>query len=164
MDLFILFYGWLSIIYYLLLFFFLMIRRPPRYTRTDTLFPYTTLFRSLRDPARGDRHRRRRRLGALGALDLLGLAVVLGGFEAALRRQHFVEGGYHLGRRARIVDQNRADFIAIIVHRLIERFADGLGELVAVGIELVDSIGRRDELGREAGRGSVCQSVCHSVV
>src|SRR5260370_15102045 len=30
------------------LFFFLMIRRPPR----STLFPYTTLFRSLEDPAR----------------------------------------------------------------------------------------------------------------
>src|SRR3546814_11875694 len=29
-----------------ILFFFLMIRRPPRSTRTDTLFPYTTLFRS----------------------------------------------------------------------------------------------------------------------
>src|SRR3546814_1205369 len=27
-------------------FFFLMMRRPPRSTRTDTLFPYTTLFRS----------------------------------------------------------------------------------------------------------------------
>src|SRR3546814_4580352 len=31
------------------LFFFLMIRRPPRSTRTDTLFPYTTLFRSKGD-------------------------------------------------------------------------------------------------------------------
>src|SRR3546814_1321686 len=30
-----------------LFFFFLMIRRPPRSTRTDTLFPYTTLFRSI---------------------------------------------------------------------------------------------------------------------
>src|SRR3546814_8578137 len=30
-------------------FFFLMIRRPPRSTRTDTLFPYTTLFRSPQD-------------------------------------------------------------------------------------------------------------------
>src|SRR3546814_11350330 len=30
-------------------FCFLMIRRPPRSTRTDTLFPYTTLFRSHRD-------------------------------------------------------------------------------------------------------------------
>src|SRR3546814_14032811 len=28
------------------IFFFLMIRRPPRSKRTDTLFPYTTLFRS----------------------------------------------------------------------------------------------------------------------
>src|SRR3546814_8758506 len=39
-------------------FFFLMIRRPPRSTRTDTLFPYTTLFRSGPGgpvpPARGD--------------------------------------------------------------------------------------------------------------
>src|SRR3546814_20971722 len=30
------------------IFFLLMIRRPPRSTRTDTLFPYTTLFRSPR--------------------------------------------------------------------------------------------------------------------
>src|SRR3546814_16539167 len=28
-----------------------MIRRPPRSTRTDTLFPYTTLFRSVARPA-----------------------------------------------------------------------------------------------------------------
>src|SRR3546814_1183637 len=33
--------------------FFLMIRRPPRSTRTDTLFPYTTLFRSGRTRERG---------------------------------------------------------------------------------------------------------------
>src|SRR3546814_19983704 len=33
-----------------LCFFFLMIRRPPRSTRTDTLFPYTTLFRSADRP------------------------------------------------------------------------------------------------------------------
>src|SRR3546814_7600491 len=33
------------------MFFFVMIRRPPRSTRTDTLFPYTTLFRSPFDIA-----------------------------------------------------------------------------------------------------------------
>src|SRR3546814_3241888 len=33
-----------------MLFYFLMIRRPPRSTRTDTLFPYTTLFRSISVP------------------------------------------------------------------------------------------------------------------
>src|SRR3546814_11312220 len=35
----------------LCVFFFLILRRPPRSTRTDTLFPYTTLFRSFRDQA-----------------------------------------------------------------------------------------------------------------
>src|SRR3546814_12915658 len=37
-----------ELLFVYLLFFFLMIRRPPRSTRTDTLFPYTTLFRSRR--------------------------------------------------------------------------------------------------------------------
>src|SRR3546814_6365010 len=36
-----------------------MIRRPPRSTRTDTLFPYTTLFRSLRDDWRQQQEQRR---------------------------------------------------------------------------------------------------------
>src|SRR3546814_6983589 len=42
-----------------------MIRLPPRSTRTDTLFPYTTLFRSLRSRRQAVRHRRR----ALGYAD-----------------------------------------------------------------------------------------------
>src|SRR3546814_15819248 len=37
-----------------ILFFFLMIRLPPRSTRTDTLFPYTTLFRSPDSRRGGD--------------------------------------------------------------------------------------------------------------
>src|SRR3546814_19823950 len=45
--------------------FFLMIRRPPRSTRTDTLFPYTTLVRS---PAHGERPLQR--AGAGGRPDL----------------------------------------------------------------------------------------------
>src|SRR3546814_11373266 len=36
-------------------FFFLMILRPPRSTRTDTLFPYTTLFRSRHSASRVER-------------------------------------------------------------------------------------------------------------
>src|SRR3546814_9236263 len=49
-----------------------MIRRPPRPTRTDTLFPYTTLFRSpqleelRREPARAARPPHRRRRDAAG--------------------------------------------------------------------------------------------------
>src|SRR3546814_17290615 len=55
------------------IFFFLMIRRPPRSTRTDTLFPYTTLFRSSagadrrncgRSAAHGSRAWRRSRRAA----------------------------------------------------------------------------------------------------
>src|SRR3546814_976399 len=61
-------------------FFFLMIRRPPRSTRTDTLFPYTTLVRSfLRRTLRRQLLRRhclcahgRRRRGIDGAAFLLG--------------------------------------------------------------------------------------------
>src|SRR3546814_18464124 len=45
----------LFVLYYL--FFFLMIRRPPRSTRTDTLFPYTTLFRSLGTPVQSSAKR-----------------------------------------------------------------------------------------------------------
>src|SRR3546814_2149590 len=50
-SLYICYYFWISMVLFLSvllfsLFFFLMIRRPPRSTRTDTLFPYTTLFRS----------------------------------------------------------------------------------------------------------------------
>src|SRR3546814_13336259 len=37
---------WIFLCVLCFVFFFLMIRRPPRSTRTDTLFPYTTLFRS----------------------------------------------------------------------------------------------------------------------
>src|SRR3546814_11167431 len=38
--------SWVGDVLFVHSFFFLMIRRPPRSTRTDTLFPYTTLFRS----------------------------------------------------------------------------------------------------------------------
>src|SRR3546814_18091791 len=54
-------------------FFFLMIRRPPRSTRTDTLFPYTTLFLSVRRLTDQD---------DLLAVDVLGTDF---GFAAAFR-------------------------------------------------------------------------------
>src|SRR3546814_5014863 len=57
-----------------MLFYFLMIRRPPRSTRTDTLFPYTTLFRSCRvddDATAIFPHPSKYRLGhAKGALEV----------------------------------------------------------------------------------------------
>src|SRR3546814_17749267 len=46
---------------FLFFFFFLMIRLPPRSTLTDTLFPYTTLFRSRSDRSAGSRRNINRR-------------------------------------------------------------------------------------------------------
>src|SRR3546814_3589298 len=61
-----------------------MIRRPPRSTRTDTLFPYTTLFRSGLFA-----HQVPARLGDIGA-------------AADMHLQHQVEiGGFHLGEADR---------------------------------------------------------------
>src|SRR3546814_2266716 len=57
----------------------LMIRRPPRSTRTDTLCPYTTLFRSLEAY---------RRLGPMAALDAI---------EAITGSQKVHAAGYCLG-------------------------------------------------------------------
>src|SRR3546814_20667162 len=48
--------------------FFLLIRRPPRSTRTDTLFPYTTLFRSIEQPHVRQRTEQRSPVGAGDAL------------------------------------------------------------------------------------------------
>src|SRR3546814_14487913 len=56
-------------------FFFLMIRRPPRPTRTDTPFPYTTLFRSQRGDIVDRFDQRHRAVGQLAQrADDLGMA------------------------------------------------------------------------------------------
>src|SRR3546814_1359555 len=67
--------------------FFLMIRRPPRSTRTDTLFPYTTLFRSSRALRRAvDPEERRRHDGGAQDRDPLCRGVGQGGDRQAERR------------------------------------------------------------------------------
>src|SRR3546814_10102225 len=103
--------------------FFLMIRRPPRSTRTDTLFPFTTLFRSKgscipsgigRDRFRPDpamRERTRRLAGAEEGTLLLGTVghfgadkgvdLAIGAFQAFLRRNP--------GRDARLLVLGRGD-------------------------------------------------------
>src|SRR3546814_13787467 len=49
-----------------------MLRRPPKSTRTDTLFPYTTLFRSVAGGQREVRERAQRGGGDLDGLDVEG--------------------------------------------------------------------------------------------
>src|SRR3546814_8029353 len=68
-----------------LFFFFLMIRRPPRSTRTDTLFPYTTLFRSGRRQASDLIHDLRRM--AVVHLVAQGIGQGHGGFPVSLTGQ-----------------------------------------------------------------------------
>src|SRR3546814_16285640 len=98
-----------------------MIRRPPRSTRTDTLFPYTTLFRSARafvdigarmidemhgvHAGRAGRHAREARKAPVDVLDDLGgrrallLQHVLDQVNAAARAIEFVaEKDIEIGR------------------------------------------------------------------
>src|SRR3546814_8491994 len=79
--------------------FFLMIRRPPRSTRTDTLFPYTTLFRSLGGEAQRefgriapaeDHHARRlvaRGDGGIARAHCVAVQLGAGGEQHALRSE-----------------------------------------------------------------------------
>src|SRR3546814_9983301 len=71
--------------------FFLMIRRPPRSTRTDTLFPYTTLFRSPMglDRLRDEMAEVRRRTDTPFGVDLL--TALPGGMEAQV--EAIIAGG-----------------------------------------------------------------------
>src|SRR3546814_12460083 len=63
--------SWLCSCHFFFFVFFLMIRRPPRSTRTDTLFPYTTLFRSVKQ-APGQRFERGRGIGEFLRLERFG--------------------------------------------------------------------------------------------
>src|SRR3546814_4584018 len=88
-----------------------MIRRPPRSTRTDTLFPYTTLFRSRQETALGgvqgqghvgDGHRR-----VLLLLHQLGNALTM----LQLLAGRFVEVGSELRERSQftVLSQSGTD-------------------------------------------------------
>src|SRR3546814_10649824 len=73
--------------------FFLMIRRPPRSTLTDTLFPYTTLFRSLLFDLVEDRRAAHIRMTLTDqGIDLLLENVGADGLETAERLTEFAEG------------------------------------------------------------------------
>src|SRR3546814_11680999 len=57
----------------IVVFFFLMIRRPPISTRTDTLFPYTTLFRSFGIQLLSERRHDRGAEATIGLRRLVGI-------------------------------------------------------------------------------------------
>src|SRR3546814_12433425 len=84
-----------------------MIRRPPVSTRTDTLFPYTTLFRSTRHPGQSELRARRGRVSTRGAservFDRQGLhsTAVHGGSSANASRRNPASGRLAKPDRAR---------------------------------------------------------------
>src|SRR3546814_10536558 len=104
-----------------------MIRRPPRSTRTDTLFPYTTLFRSVL--LSGSRMLFLNRFDADGVLDLLPRATAMMGVptfytrllasprltrEACAGMRLFVAGS------APLLADTFMDFEARTGHRILE--------------------------------------------
>src|SRR3546814_12325776 len=87
-----------------------MIRRPPSSTRTDTLFPYTTLFRSLLKPTSGEAQvvgldLRRATGAAKGQLGYMAQKFSLYGLLSVRQNLEFSAGVYGLkgaARQARI--------------------------------------------------------------
>src|SRR3546814_9572095 len=72
----------------LVIFFFLMIRRPPRSTHTDTLFPYTTLFQDLAPRRRDRRHHHETQLFEILVRSIGDDATAC---AAGVKRQRFVD-------------------------------------------------------------------------
>src|SRR3546814_18119594 len=113
-----------------------MIRRPPRSTRTDTLFPYTTLFRSL-VPAHADADPR--------AEDVPDLEAGVAGAEIIFFLIARTVGNVALaiGAHDRAVGADHRERVVIMRPVLFE-------------------IARRDKIGRASSREKVCKYLKHS--
>src|SRR3546814_11067612 len=133
-------------------FFFLMIRRPPRSTRTDTLFPYTTLFRSSslnsEPPARFSEPATQHIQGVRRMSKRFEQRVVLvTGGAAGLGRcfaEHFAAAG------ARLI--------------LLDLDEKGLEQTAEILREHHIECAVHREIGRTSCRDRVCQSVSTSMV
>src|SRR3546814_13665752 len=121
-----------------------MIRRPPRSTRTDTLFPYTTLFRSLARLLDAGRE-------VSGTAVLQIVAIDAG--DDHVTQAHVAD---RLGEMARLVGIQR---IRPAVRNIAERAATCAD--VAHDHERRRALAEAlpEEIGRAACRESVCQNV-----
>src|SRR3546814_13703454 len=125
------------------LFFFLMHRRTPRSTRTDTLFPSTTLFRSDR-----------------GAVRVYQNELALDRLVAALAQ---TVGATHLGIQRLLHVGCRNDLCAVLARKEVS-LAQQVAEGPQVERQLLGIAGKAgamldDEIGRASGRERVCQYV-----
>src|SRR3546814_15954006 len=117
-----------------------MIRQPPRSTRTDTLFPYTTLFRS---PIRKLQVRDQRRLVAK-VDELLSLCDSM---EEQVRER----------------ERLNAELMASLVHALTEPDHDGGGAVVPTSFTDDSPTYTTPEAGNAIGSASCRQRVCQYV-
>src|SRR3546814_12315557 len=126
------------------MFFLLMIRRPPRSTRTDTLFPYTTLFRSRR--SRSDD----RRAAAVSAATqaVIGVSGGVAGLEDRLLTRVLIALDHQAPLRYKQIavriqgfaaafavnyhhDDRRQTFAEMILHKLPQMWIEAQGKLRA---------------------------------
>src|SRR3546814_15434916 len=117
-----------------------MIRRPPRSTRTDTLFPYTTLFRSGRD----ERQRAR-----IGQVDQRRLGRLFGGVAAP--REFYIEPSAEQGFELLDIIIGRG--LLLVGEQPRERALAAAGQ----ADQPVGPARKRRQVGRAAGREGVCK-------
>src|SRR3546814_14571779 len=106
-------------------FFFLMIRRPPRSTRTDTLFPYTTLFRSIRSMSAVDVNLKLFEM--VGRIALRGLWLVWIANDFAKVPQPVPDGD-----RAEAIDELALQLVALIRNNRSEEHTSELQSLMRI--------------------------------
>src|SRR3546814_19862328 len=98
-----------------LCFFFLMIRRPPRSTRTDTLFPYTTLFRAKSPVSRreyGPGQHGQRRKGKMSDFGIqLRAKQKLKGYYGDITEKQFKKNYFEASRMKDDTGQNLIDLL-----------------------------------------------------
>src|SRR3546814_14215547 len=133
-----------------------MIRRPPRSTRTDTLFPYTTLFRSGH-------------VVLAGADEGLDLALVLGKVDAGAEvlqadflRLALLIGEHRVDRPHRLALDELHQVAQAAAHRFDHRQGDVLQE--GFGLHFLDQRQLRLDRRRSEARraGTECVSTCRS--
>src|SRR3546814_19854143 len=123
-------------------FFFLMLRRPPRSTRTDTLFPYTTLFRSEHPQ--------------IGACALAFQIPRRGAAAPGASHRHLIVTGPLLRRPVEILPARAAERsggINAYFHAFV-----GFDRIAHPARHAAAALGDGDESGRESCSVSVCLS------
>src|SRR3546814_13167969 len=104
-----------------------MIRRPPRSTRTDTLFPYTTLFRSSGPAARRQpvplRGRRRARRQRRGCADDDSLHSPSGWFEVVRKRTSVISAARRGLAQQRVLGLQALQLLAHLGEGRLEFFS-----------------------------------------